>query len=173
MLGTRCPAVNGDVPVDAWSVTISRAVPDGSWRARRVCVNMFTVCVEKRFSAVHRVRFVDGTVEPAHGHDWMVRAYFARVELDAAGMVIDFGEAQAGLRDAVTRLHHTDLNTNEVLHGLNPTAEVVAKYVFDELAARGLVSIRRVEVTEAPGCVAMFEPIASPAPPAMRDPRAD
>ena len=118
---------------------------------------MFTVIVEEKFSATHRVRYQDGTVEEPHGHAWRVRAFFSRSHLDDVGMVIDFGEAQTALRSAVNELENTDLNAHPALHDANPTAEVVAKHLFDRILADGVSTLRRVEVTEAPGCVAFFE----------------
>ncbi|MGB2986249.1 MAG: 6-carboxytetrahydropterin synthase, partial [Phycisphaerae bacterium] len=114
---------------------------------------MYAVTVEAGFSAVHRVRLRDGTLEPQHGHDWHVRARFARAELDDAGMVIDFGNARSALQSIVAQLHHTNLNHHEDLADSNPTAEVVARYIFERLAKMGLSTVSRVEVTEAPGCV--------------------
>ncbi|MCH7704942.1 MAG: 6-carboxytetrahydropterin synthase, partial [Planctomycetes bacterium] len=102
------------------------------------------------------VRFRDGSVEPRHGHDWVVRAEFARAELDECGMVVDFLEARRVLDAISGDLHHTDLNEHPALGGANPTAEAVARYVFDRVRDAGLTDIRRVEVTEAPGCIASF-----------------
>lgn len=118
---------------------------------------MFTIAVETEFSASHRVRFENGTVEEPHGHHWRVRAFFNRPQLDRVGMVIDFGEAQAALRSAVIELENTDLNSHPALCGANPTAETVAKHLFDHILAAGLSTLSRVEVTEAPGCVAIYE----------------
>ena len=103
------------------------------------------------------MRLHDGTLEVPHEHDWKVRAWFARRKLDEAGMVVDFSTVQDALDAILAGLHATDLNTHESFHGLNPTAEIVAKYIFESLAGRGMNSILRVEVTEAPGCVAAFE----------------
>lgn len=118
---------------------------------------MYSIIVEATFSAVHRLRLADGVLEPVHGHDWVVRATFCKEILDEQGMVVDFHVAWQSLRKIVVGWHHGDLNDGDVLGGLNPTAEVVAKYVFDRLVADGLGSIRRVDVTEAPGCVAVYE----------------
>jgi len=118
---------------------------------------VFTIVVEAEFSAAHRVRYLDGTVEEPHGHTWRVRAFFSRSHLDDAGMVIDFGVAQTALCSAVNELDNIDLNTHPTLRGENPTAEVVAKHLFDRVFAAGVFTLRRVEVTEAPGCVAIFE----------------
>jgi len=124
---------------------------------------VFTITIEAGFSATHRVRYLNGMVEEPHRHDWRVRAFFSKPQLDDAGMVIDFGEAQAALRSAVGPFDGTDLNAHPALRGANPTAEVVAKHVFDRLFAAGFTALRRVEVTEAPGCVAIFEPLHPPA----------
>ena len=119
---------------------------------------MFTVIVEGGFSATHQLRLPGGTLEPRHGHDWIVRAHFSRSTLSDAGMVIDFADAQAALRSVIEPLQYADLNSFEPLSGLNPTAEAVAKFIFDRLTRPGFDSLRRVEVTEAPGCIAAYEP---------------
>jgi len=118
---------------------------------------MFTIVVEAEFSATHRVRYLDGTVEEPHGHAWRVRALFSRSQLDDVGMVIDFGVAQSALRSAVNELENTNLNSHPALRGANPTAEVVAKHLFDRILIAGVSTLRRIEVTEGPGCVAFFE----------------
>lgn len=118
---------------------------------------MYTVSVEANFSAIHRVRSADGSLEPPHGHDWRVRAYFGRNELDEQEMVVDFLEAKSGLEAAIADLNHANLNEIEVFRDRNPTAEAVAKLLFDRLRGRGLAALIRVEVTEAAGCVASFE----------------
>jgi 6-pyruvoyltetrahydropterin/6-carboxytetrahydropterin synthase len=131
---------------------------------------MFTVVVEEEFSAVHRVRLADGTVEAPHGHDWVVRAHFARLSLDDSGMVIDFGEARAALRSIIEQFHGCDLNDCAGLAGASPTAEVLARLVLERLLSAGLGAVCRVEVTEAPGCVASFERPARLSGQAAEDP---
>ncbi len=54
-------------------------------------------------------------------------------------------------------LQYVNLSEVEDLAELNPTAEAVAKCVFDRLRAQGFFGIRRIDVTEAPGCVATYE----------------
>lgn len=118
---------------------------------------MYSITVEATFSAIHSLRLADGRVEPPHGHDWRVRAFFRSAGLDDWGMVVDFDAASARLGEIVQRLHHRDLSTEQPFAGRNPTAEVVARYVFDQLHEVGLRQVWRVEVTEAPGCTAAFE----------------
>ena len=118
---------------------------------------MYTVVVESQFSAIHHVRMRDGRWEEPHGHDWLVRAYFCRRELDGADMVVDLGEATTALGSVLERLHHRNLNEHPALAGRNPTAEVVAEYILNALTELPAATLRRVEVTEAPGCVAIVE----------------
>ena len=118
---------------------------------------MYSVRVETSFCATHRVRLPDGTVEPSHGHDWRVRAYFTGAELDDKDMIVDFDAARETLCAVAAALNHADLNNIKAFRDRNPTAEVVARYMFEQVRERGFPQVCRVEVTEAPGCVASFE----------------
>jgi 6-pyruvoyltetrahydropterin/6-carboxytetrahydropterin synthase len=119
---------------------------------------LFSISVEAAFLAHHHLRLHDGTYENPHKHDWVVRAHFARADLDAVGMVLDFTAVQEALDAIVARLDGTDLNRHEDFEEINPTAEEVARYIAERLAGRGYTSVTRVEVTEEPGCVAAFHP---------------
>lgn len=125
---------------------------------------MYTVVVEGGFSATHQLRLADGSVEPLHGHDWRVRAYFTRADLDGTGMVIDFEEARRLLHDVTAGLAYRHLNDHDLFRGLNPTAEVVARTIFSELQRRGAAALSAVSVEEAPGCVAVFGQVPMPRP---------
>jgi len=118
---------------------------------------MYSVSIESSFSATHQVRRPDGSLEPLHGHDWKVRVRYARAELNAQGMVVDFEIARAALDRILTLLRHSNLNENDVLKGATPTAEVVARWAFDQLQAEGPPGLTRVDVTEAPGFAAGYE----------------
>lgn len=118
---------------------------------------MYSVTIETTFSATHRVQYPDGSLEPVHGHDWQVCVHFQRSSLDDHGMVIDFIEAQSILKSIVTPLHHADLNNLEAFQHTNPTAEIVAKYIFDRCHEKCPDTLQRVEITEAPGCVAAYQ----------------
>jgi 6-pyruvoyltetrahydropterin/6-carboxytetrahydropterin synthase len=95
---------------------------------------MYEVSVEADFSAAHRLRLADGSLEPPHGHDWHVTATFAGDGLDGVGLLVDFVAAEARLRAVVGRLHHTDLNECPAMRGLNPSAEHVARVIFELMA---------------------------------------
>lgn len=121
---------------------------------------MYSIIIESGFCALHRVQLPDGSWEPPHGHDWLVRVCVSRRELDERAMVVDFHDAQNALRTVLAELHMADLNASPALGGQSPTAETIARHVFERITRETLpgVRIRRVEVTEALGCTAVFEP---------------
>lgn len=86
-----------------------------------------------------------------------MRVILRRRELDALDMVDDFERVLAELRRVILPFEHADLNTAPALAGRNPTAEVVAEYVFRRLDELGMEWLDRVEVTEAPGCIASYQ----------------
>lgn len=118
---------------------------------------MFTVTVEHSFAAEHHVLMPDGTWELPHAHHWHVRAFFRSQKLDRFAMVVDFVAVQGALTETLDVLNHTDLNTNPALSGAIPTAEVVAQFVLHAIQRAGWSTIYKVEVTEAPGCVAAYQ----------------
>lgn len=119
---------------------------------------MYGISVEDSFRATHHVRLANGSVEEPHPHEWRVRAFLSRHELDDLGMVADFESVRTALRAVLFPLEHADLNALAGLREENPTAEVVARYVFEGLIERAVPHLRLVEVTEAPGCTASYEP---------------
>jgi 6-pyruvoyltetrahydropterin/6-carboxytetrahydropterin synthase len=124
-------------------------------------VTMYELQVEACFSAAHAIS-IAGQVEPLHGHDWRVRATVQGDHLDAEGLLCDFHLVEGHLREVVSTLHNSTLNNISPFDDLNPTAEHVALHLAKSLAARldgdlpPSVVLASVEVTEAPGCCAVY-----------------
>lgn len=117
----------------------------------------YEVRVQGRFSAVHQLRMPGGSVEPLHGHDWRVEAVFRGPRLDAVGLLVDFEKAAEALRQVLAGLNHANLNTVGALAGGNPTAERVARIIFEQLRqSLGGCPLAAVYVEEAPGCEAGY-----------------
>lgn len=126
---------------------------------------MFELSIEGRFSAAHAIR-MGGKPEPMHGHDWRVTVTIGGGELDADGLLCDFHSIEEALVMLTGRFHHRCLNEVPPFDRTNPTAELVAKHIAEELtpmmpAEASIVSVR---VTEAPGCAATYRPGAPAAP---------
>src|SRR5436309_3037714 len=110
---------------------------------------MYEVSYETTFCATHRLTRDGEAIEPVHGHDWRVQAVAAGEDLDAIGVVVDFEHLKEAVGQVAARLHYRDLNDHPGLSGRSPSAEVVARYFFDEvrkgLGAEGR-RLRRVSV---------------------------
>ena len=120
---------------------------------------MYEVAYETTFCATHRLTRDGRPIEPNHGHDWRVEAVAAGRDLDGLGVVIDFEHLKEAVGGVAGRFHYGDLNSHPDLAGTSPSAEVVARYFFDEvrkgLGPEGRL-LRRVRVWEAPGCSATY-----------------
>ena len=93
---------------------------------------MFEVTVDDSFSAGHYLRNYRGKCENPHGHNYKVRVTLAGAELDKAGLLLDFKDLREVMKHAIERLDHQMINDVEPFTVLNPSAENLAKYFYDE-----------------------------------------
>jgi 6-pyruvoyltetrahydropterin/6-carboxytetrahydropterin synthase len=93
---------------------------------------MYEVTVEADFSSGHYLRNYKGKCENPHGHNYKVRVTLIGSELDEAGLLLDFKLLKQVLRPVVDRIDHQMLNDIDPFIELNPSAENLAKYLYDE-----------------------------------------
>src|SRR5580692_10166040 len=93
---------------------------------------MYEVTVEADFSSGHYLRNYRGKCENPHGHNYKVRVTLAGAELDASGLLLDFKLLKQVLRPVIDRIDHQMLNDLEPFITLNPSAENIAKFFYDE-----------------------------------------
>ncbi|MBR2216196.1 MAG: 6-carboxytetrahydropterin synthase QueD [Selenomonadaceae bacterium] len=95
---------------------------------------MYEIKVKAAFEAAHRIVGYPGKCDRLHGHNWTVEAAVCGEELDALGMLIDFKELKAALKEILAELDHQYLNElPPFTQGTNPTAENIAQYIFTVL----------------------------------------
>ncbi len=97
---------------------------------------MFEVCVEHTFAAAHALRNYHGKCENVHGHNYKIQVKVTGPELDETGMLVDFVELKRLLRGASERLDHQFLNEIEPFTTVNPSAENIARYLFEEISGK-------------------------------------
>ena len=99
---------------------------------------MFEVRVEAEFAAAHFLKDYHGKCENLHGHNYRVFAHAQGENLDAGGMLIDFGDLKAALRKVCKVLDHTNLNdlqeNGASVFMQNPSAERIAKYIYEKIS---------------------------------------
>lgn len=123
---------------------------------------MFEVTVEDSFAAGHYLRNYRGKCENPHGHNYRIRVRLHGRELDGAGLLLDFKELKDVMKHVVDRLDHQMLNDIEPFRELNPSAENIAQYFFQQCNSRlsertnGRVSIKDVTVWETDTTTATY-----------------
>jgi 6-pyruvoyltetrahydropterin/6-carboxytetrahydropterin synthase len=119
---------------------------------------LFTISIERTFTASHQLTLPDDSKEPLHSHNWVVVAAVCSEQLDKIGIVMDFEHLKTIVGLAVASLENTQLEETGCFDGMNSSAENVVKYLYekiDELLPRG-VKLKHVRVTETPGCTATY-----------------
>ncbi|KAA0443089.1 MAG: 6-carboxytetrahydropterin synthase QueD [Candidatus Thioglobus sp.] len=123
---------------------------------------MFVLKIVTDFGAAHSLRDYPGDCARLHGHNWGVEVSVAAEELDASGIAIDFREIKKQTKAIISRLDHQYLNEIAPFDVLNPTAENIAKYIYQsvaELINNQAVRVSEVVIWETPrASVAYSEP---------------
>ena len=120
---------------------------------------MYQVTVKTVFSAAHQLRGYDGQYENLHGHNWTAVVIAESGELDAMGVGIDFVNLKKKTDEALSALDYHNINEVAPFDNQNPSAENIARWLFEKLSAQlntESVKIRRVEISETPECGAAY-----------------
>ena len=100
----------------------------------------------------HFLKGYDGKCKNMHGHNAVLEATVSRTigEASYPGMVVDFGELKRVLAAIVEKLDHNLIN--DVLGVDNPTAEVMGRWIFNELQIRvpGGLRVEKILLSETP-----------------------
>lgn len=108
---------------------------------------MFEVSVEETFSAGHALRGYKGKCENPHGHNYRVRVNLEGEQLDSIGLLFDFAQLKRILRDLIGDVDHKFLNDQPPFDTINPSAENIAKFLYDETSKelRGVSHAPRIK----------------------------
>jgi 6-pyruvoyltetrahydropterin/6-carboxytetrahydropterin synthase len=97
---------------------------------------MFEITVQAGFSSGHYLRNYHGKCENPHGHNYRVLVTLIGEDLDPSGLLLDFKELKHVLRPTVDYLDHQMINDLKPFDTVNPSAENLAKYFFDQTASQ-------------------------------------
>lgn len=123
---------------------------------------MFEVTVEETFAAGHALRNYRGKCENLHGHNYRVQVTLQGPQLDSIGLLVDFVEVKKLIHTVVDRLDHQFLNEVPPFDVLNPSAENIAKYFYDQISG-GLgksapVQVGHIQLWETDSSSAVYRP---------------
>jgi 6-pyruvoyltetrahydropterin/6-carboxytetrahydropterin synthase len=94
---------------------------------------MFEICVEHTFAAAHALRNYRGKCENVHGHNYRVQVGMEAADLDENGLLYDFADLKHRLRETSAYLDHQFINELKPFDTINPSAENIAKFIFEEI----------------------------------------
>ncbi len=94
---------------------------------------MFEVTIEESFAAGHALRNYRGKCENVHGHNYRCQVSLEGERLDETGLLVDFVELKRVVHAVLDRLDHQWLNDFPPFDKLNPSAENISKYIYDEV----------------------------------------
>ncbi|HEY9403096.1 MAG TPA: 6-carboxytetrahydropterin synthase QueD [Pyrinomonadaceae bacterium] len=122
---------------------------------------MFEVMIERNFSSAHQLRGYKGKCENLHGHNYKIEIFARGRELDHIGLLVDFGDLKTAADDIVSYLDHRNINELPPFDAeLNPSAENLARYILERVAARvgdERVQVYKVRCYETPTSVATYQ----------------
>jgi 6-pyruvoyltetrahydropterin/6-carboxytetrahydropterin synthase len=137
-----------------------------------VVIDMFQVTRELRFCYGHRLLNYDGKCRHLHGHNGRAVITLEADKLDALGMVVDF----SAIKRVVNGWIDANLDHRMILHkddpilptlkqqdepyflmDVNPTAENIAKLIFDYTLSQGFPVVE-VKLWETADSCAVYRP---------------
>lgn len=126
---------------------------------------MFEVTVEQTFSAGHALREYKGKCENVHGHNYRVQVTVEGEALNSIGLLVDFVELKRVVREVMAYLDHQFINDLEPFTRINPSAENMAKYFYDEVSSRMVhamkdtpARISQIKIWETDTSIAVYKP---------------
>jgi 6-pyruvoyltetrahydropterin/6-carboxytetrahydropterin synthase len=97
-----------------------------------------------------------------HGHNYRIQVTLQGAELDSIGLLVDFVQVKKLLQTVVDRVDHQFLNDLAPFDKLNPSAENIARYFYDEISSGlnrdGRVTLRRIKIWETDTTSATYWP---------------
>jgi len=120
---------------------------------------MLEISIKGHFCGAHRLIGYKGKCANPHGHNWEVEVFLRGAKTNHLGMLVDFKEVKKALQVVLEKLDHQDLNALPVFKKKNPTAENIAKFIFNKIASEFNspgCRLGRVRVSETPGTAAYY-----------------
>jgi len=122
---------------------------------------MYRLQIQTSFAAAHCLINYQGDCENLHGHNWKVEVAVTAVELDKAGLGIDFKILKSETSTLLKTLDHKYLNELHPFIGQSPSSENIARYLYQQLSGtlnNGNVTVESVTVWESDvACATYYE----------------
>ena len=94
----------------------------------------YTLKILADFASAHTLRDYPGDCSRMHGHNWKLEVEVTATALDDVGMGMDFKTIKVATRKLAKTLDHRYLNDIPPFDVINPTAENIAQYFYQNLS---------------------------------------
>ena len=113
---------------------------------------MYELTVKGHFDAAHALRRYPGECRNLHGHTWDIEVTVEGQELDDIEIVYDFKRLKDDLDTVLRQFDHTHLNKVAPFDELSPTAENLARVIYDAMCKLigDEVRLKEISVWESP-----------------------
>ena len=124
---------------------------------------MYELTVRGEFESAHQIVGYEGKCRRLHGHNWSVEAVVKGRELDRLGMLIDFKVLKAALNAVLDEFDHQYLNELPAFESMNPTAENLARLIFERMSASTIFEgssarMSAIKIFETPRSCVTYSP---------------
>jgi len=94
----------------------------------------YTLKILADFASAHTLRDYPGDCSRMHGHIWKLEVEVTASTLNEHGMGMDFKTIKIATRELAKTLDHRYLNDIPPFDTINPTAENIAQYFYQNLS---------------------------------------
>jgi 6-pyruvoyltetrahydropterin/6-carboxytetrahydropterin synthase len=122
---------------------------------------MYEITVTRHFDSAHFLRGYQGKCENVHGHRYTIVVRLKGQKLNEIGLVYDFTDVKRHLGEILARFDHVLLNDIPPFDKINPSAENIARTIYEELQAKlkgEPVKVSAVEAWETPEQGIIYSP---------------
>ncbi len=122
---------------------------------------MYELKIKTHFAAAHRLSMVGEKCENLHGHNWRIEVCVVGTELDAGGVLIDFGILKKQVAEIMKTLDHRYLNELDIFDKAPPSSENIARYITVSLQQQldcDTARVSRVSAWESDNSCATYIP---------------
>ena len=121
---------------------------------------MYELTVKGHFDAAHALRGYPGECRELHGHTWDVEVTVSADSLDDIGIVYDFKALKDDLARVLGPYDHAYINEVPPFDQISPTAENLARVLYESLGVRvdPSVRVKEVAVWESPIAKLVYRP---------------
>lgn len=120
---------------------------------------MYEITIRKSFSAAHMLKNIGGKCEELHGHNFIVEVSLSAPGLNQEGLLLDFRILKEWTEEILDCLDHKYLNEHPYFKKINPSAENLACFLYDQInekASRESAKVSCVTVWESENARASY-----------------